>query len=181
MKRTTAALQIGAEISDPSEDADGNAGAAPTGTDQLVWPMPKAFKLTDCFGSETKHHDHRHSGLDIVAPPGSDVLAASDGVVTRAGPASGYGPNFVAINGDGGIGTSYGHMQKMTVKVGQHVKAGDKIGEEGTEGQSTGFHLHFNVFKGNYTNSDHPNVSPLKYVSLPKGVQNPDGCSAAAK
>ncbi|WP_018297586.1 M23 family metallopeptidase [Corynebacterium lubricantis] len=83
-----------------------------------------------------------HQGIDIAAPIGTPILAAMDGVVTASGPASGYG-NWIKILHDDGSTTLYGHMSSLDVAVGQAVTAGQKIAGMGSEGFSTGSHLHF--------------------------------------
>ncbi|MHA2788447.1 M23 family metallopeptidase [Corynebacterium sp. S7] len=83
-----------------------------------------------------------HQGIDIAAPIGTPILAAMDGVVTASGPASGYG-NWIKILHEDGSTTLYGHMSSLNVAVGQAVTAGQQIAGMGSEGQSTGSHLHF--------------------------------------
>ncbi|RMD47715.1 MAG: hypothetical protein D6832_05450, partial [Alphaproteobacteria bacterium] len=83
---------------------------------------------------------------------GGTVHAVAAGTVVWAGPAAGYGPNFVAIRHllpDGTPVTSYyGHMASMSVRVGQQVTLGEAIGTVGNAGHSTGPHLHFSMFLG---------------------------------
>ncbi|HNR78788.1 MAG TPA: M23 family metallopeptidase [Mesotoga infera] len=85
-----------------------------------------------------------HSGLDIAAPQGTPIFAASKGVVIAAGVNGGYG-NAVDIQHDNGYVTRYGHMSKICVYVGQRVDAGSLIGRVGSTGVSTGPHVHFEV------------------------------------
>jgi murein DD-endopeptidase MepM/ murein hydrolase activator NlpD len=85
-----------------------------------------------------------HKGLDIAAPYGSTVRAASAGVVKFADWNGGYGRLVILDHGDGTT-TRYGHNSKFLVKVGQHVEAGDPIAEVGSTGFSTGAHCHFEV------------------------------------
>jgi murein DD-endopeptidase MepM/ murein hydrolase activator NlpD len=85
-----------------------------------------------------------HKGIDIAAPYGSPIYAASDGVVIFAGPMGGYG-RLVKIQHDHGVVTAYGHMSAFATHVGQRVKAGQVIAYVGSEGHSTGPHLHFEV------------------------------------
>lgn len=85
-----------------------------------------------------------HSGLDIVAAPGTEVHASGDGIVTRAGVIGSLG-NAVYISHGSGITTRYGHLSKVTATAGQRVKRGDVIGHLGNSGRSTGHHLHYEV------------------------------------
>lgn len=85
-----------------------------------------------------------HRGIDIANDLGTPIYAVMDGKVIAAGPAQGFG-NWVVIEHDGGEVSVYGHMRYYDVKVGQRVRAGEKIAVIGNEGQSTGPHLHFEI------------------------------------
>ena len=85
-----------------------------------------------------------HSGVDIPGPVGTPIYATADGVVSRAGWASGYG-NLVQITHGSGMETRYGHMSKLLVSPNSSVKRGQIIGLMGSTGRSTGSHLHFEV------------------------------------
>ncbi|MBZ9609732.1 peptidoglycan DD-metalloendopeptidase family protein [Clostridium estertheticum] len=85
-----------------------------------------------------------HKGVDIAASFGATISAALDGSVTYAAWQDGYG-NVIKINHGGGIETTYAHCSVITVKKGEVVKGGMKIGEVGSTGNSTGPHLHFEV------------------------------------
>jgi murein DD-endopeptidase MepM/ murein hydrolase activator NlpD len=88
-----------------------------------------------------------HWGLDLAAPLGTPIYAAVDGVVLQAGPASGYGNAVYIQDADGNV-EIYGHMRYYNVKAGELVHAGDQIAKVGSEGQSTGPHLHFELHRG---------------------------------
>ena len=87
-----------------------------------------------------------HKGYDMSQACGATVHAAGPGRVTHAGSYFGYGNAVVIENGDG-IATIYGHMQwgSLRVTAGQRIRAGTAIGSEGSTGNSTGCHLHFEV------------------------------------
>ena len=85
-----------------------------------------------------------HSGVDFIAAPGSPILAAAGGTVVEATFNSQYG-NMVDINHDNGLTTRYAHMSAMKVKVGDVVLKGQRVGDLGGTGRSTGPHLHFEV------------------------------------
>ena len=96
-----------------------------------------------------------HGGVDFAAPLGTPIHAATDGVIKEAGPASGFG-NWIQVQAADGTVTVYGHMYSSGVLVqkGQTVRAGDVIGLVGSDGQSTGPHCHFEVWKNGTTKID---------------------------
>ncbi len=88
-----------------------------------------------------------HPGLDFSANIGTEIYATGDGIVTTADAVmQGYG-NHVVINHGFGYQTLYGHMSRIKVKIGQHVKRGELIGWVGSTGRSTGPHVHYEVIK----------------------------------
>jgi murein DD-endopeptidase MepM/ murein hydrolase activator NlpD len=89
-----------------------------------------------------------------------------DGVVIRAGAASGFGLAVYIQHANGDV-TVYGHMQEILVQEGQAVKAGDTIALLGNRGQSTGPHLHFEVHLGGI---DGEKIDPLPWLR-DRGVQ----------
>jgi len=135
-----------------------------------VNPLPEAM-TTSCFG---ERWGRLHAGIDLAAPDGTRIRAAGAGVVVAAGPAEGYG-NAVLIDHGNGYLTHYGHMSVVTVTVGQHVRVGDQIGNEGSTGHSTGPHLHFEVHEGSYKNP----IEPTRWMHE-HGVDIA-GCGAVAE
>lgn len=110
-----------------------------------VLPMPTGtFRVSSCFEPRWGTF---HYGVDMAAPGGTPFYAAGDGVVIEAGPMGGYG-NVIMIEHTDGTVTVYGHEQRLFVEVGEKVKAGQLIGHVGNLGQSTGYHLHFEVRTG---------------------------------
>ncbi len=91
-----------------------------------------------------------HSGLDIGAPMGSPVRAAMSGRVSSAGWDDVLG-NHVVISHHAGYRTLYGHMSVIRVKTGAYVGTGERIGDVGSTGRSTGPHVHFTVYKNGVT------------------------------
>ena len=85
-----------------------------------------------------------HKGLDLAAPTGTPVYAPSDGTVGKAEWFSSYGL-FISLEHGGAIETRYGHLSRLNVYAGQHVRKGDLIGFVGSTGRSTGPHLHYEV------------------------------------
>ncbi|MFF2450703.1 LysM peptidoglycan-binding domain-containing M23 family metallopeptidase [Neobacillus sp. NPDC058068] len=98
-----------------------------------------------------------HKGIDIAGPSNRAIKAADNGVVVSAGWGNGYG-NRVIIDHQNGFRTLYGHMSSLNVKVGQTVSKGTQIGIMGSTGDSTGVHLHFEVYKNGSL------VNPLSYL-----------------
>ncbi len=87
-----------------------------------------------------------HKGIDIARPWDYTIKAADNGVVVSAGWAGSYG-NRIIIDHQNGMRTLYAHLSQINVSVGQTVAAGQKIGVMGSTGNSTGVHLHFEVYK----------------------------------
>ncbi|MBP1992672.1 murein hydrolase activator EnvC family protein [Paenibacillus eucommiae] len=114
------------------------------------YPLAVKAPLTSDFqirvNPVTGQKNEFHKGIDLGAPKGTGILAAEDGVVIVASWWSGYG-NAVVIDHGNGAWTLYGHIRNdgTLVKQGDTVKRGQKIAEVGSTGQSTGFHLHFEV------------------------------------
>jgi murein DD-endopeptidase MepM/ murein hydrolase activator NlpD len=118
---------------------------------RFIWPEPQST-ISQGFGPSTYwfeppygRYPHFHTGIDMVEPFGSPVFAADDGVVALVGTSSsGYG-NYVVIAHAGGFDTLYGHLSSILVKAGQRVTQGTPVGLEGSTGNSTGPHLHFEL------------------------------------
>ena len=106
--------------------------------------VPTDGRLTTCY---CQRWGSMHWGLDLAAPLGTPIYAAADGVVLRAGPASGYGNAIYIQDADGNV-QIYGHMKYYSVEAGDIVSAGDQIAKVGNQGQSTGPHLHFEIHVG---------------------------------
>jgi murein DD-endopeptidase MepM/ murein hydrolase activator NlpD len=87
-----------------------------------------------------------HEGVDLVAPAGTPVHAAADGIVIGAGPNGRYG-NWIRIDHGGKLATVYGHLSAFApgIEAGTTVSRGELIGFVGSTGRSTGAHLHFEV------------------------------------
>lgn len=121
----------------------------------FCWPAPSYTKISSEFGYRIHpilNVQQYHSGLDMAAPGGSPILAASDGVVVASSYNNTMG-NYIMINHGGGLYTVYMHASALYVSAGQTVSKGQRIAAVGTTGRSTGNHLHFSVrLNGSYVN-----------------------------
>ena len=108
-----------------------------------VW----SYWLTSPFGGRADPFNKkqaRHKGVDLASRTGNKIKTMAKGKVTRAEYAGGYG-NLVEVDHGNGFKTKYAHMNKIYVKKGEHLEAGDVVGEVGSTGRSTGPHLHYEV------------------------------------
>ena len=127
----------------------------------FTWPLPGYTVASSRYGWRVHPiygTRNFHKGEDSPAPTGAAIVAAASGTVTTAGWVSGYG-NYTVINHGGGVMTAYGHQSAIYVSVGQTVSAGQTIGAVGSTGNSTGPHLHFEVYVNGATQS------PMSYFS----------------
>ena len=123
-------------------------------TNELFWPV-LSTEITSKYGKRVhpiSNKEKIHNGIDIKAVTGAAVMSSVDGTVTYAGRNGGYG-NFIEVRRKDGLTVRYAHLNKINTVIGNKVKIGDKIGEVGSTGVSTGSHLHFEVLKdGNSVN-----------------------------
>jgi len=117
-------------------------------------PLKSAYRYTSGYG---RRWGRMHYGTDFAAPHGTPIYASADGVVVHAGWASGYG-RLVKIKHEFGYETRFGHLSKIRVNVGQKVSRGERIGDMGNTGRSTGTHLHYEI----RINGDA--INPMKYL-----------------
>ncbi|MGU3438162.1 peptidoglycan DD-metalloendopeptidase family protein [Actinomycetes bacterium M1A6_2h] len=132
----------------PGRGTSSAAGGVPAGS--FSKPMKTTDgQLTSPFGSRW---GTMHKGIDLAGPIGTPIYAYADGVVSKAGPAAGFGQWIVIDHNIGGqtVSTVYGHMFPggVLVKSGDHVTAGQHIADEGNNGDTTGAHLHFEYHTG---------------------------------
>jgi murein DD-endopeptidase MepM/ murein hydrolase activator NlpD len=134
----------------------------------MVMPI-KGKSVTTAYGKRGKHWSCNknsagegvHTGADIAAPVGTTVIAMRPGKVRHVNYGSAFGTKQVAITGPDGTEDFYAHMRSR-VASGTMVKTGQKIGEVGTEGNTTGPHLHFERHKspGSWNCSNHVDPKP---------------------
>lgn len=122
-----------------------------TYTNKRYWKKPfinpMTSKITSHYGNARVFNDSLksfHSGTDFRAPTGTPITSINDGVVVIASDRY-YAGNSVVIDHGEGIYSSYSHLSKMDVKVGQFVKQKEKLGLSGATGRVTGPHLHFSI------------------------------------
>jgi len=123
------------------------------------WPVRKGW-ISSRFGERNDPFTgerEQHSGLDFAGTRGTEVLSVASGVVTWAANRTGYG-NTVEIDHGNGFRTRYAHSEKLTVKVGDHVSAGQVIALMGSTGRASAPHVHFEVMKNG------ARINPARYV-----------------
>lgn len=163
--------------------ADGSLGSnipyPETDTESIVWPLPQS-QVSSGFGYRTVPPgtsdffgtgSYFHNGLDFGSAMGTPIVAAADGIVAQSAPNNeGYGYGTVVtihhlVNGKK-MNTTYGHVRpdSLKFKVGDTVKAGQVVAGVGSEGNSTGPHLHFVVTEGIYTIQSEINRGPANNI-----------------
>lgn len=136
-----------ASLKQAEEEAKRRAG----GSGRFLWPL--TGEITQGFGCTPYPFEpydpscpgrHFHSGLDIANVSGTPVGAADNGVAYDFPSSYGYGNHVIIVHGNGWVSV-YGHLSRFAVGSGDAVHAGDVIGYEGSTGNSTGPHLHFEI------------------------------------
>lgn len=112
------------------------------GNGSFIWPTSGGYVSSQ----QGYRWSKMHKGIDIARPSNYTIKAADNGVVVSAGYDGGYG-NKVIIDHQNGYRTVYAHLASFNVRPGQTVAGGSKIGVMGRTGNSTGIHLHFEVYK----------------------------------
>ena len=121
----------------------------------FIWPCESSFGISTMYyySSGSQHHCRKingsriyHNGLDIWGS--GNIVAVADGKVLKAGADGDWGNRVIIEHADGST-TLYAHLKSVSVKAGDSVKQGKKIGVMGSTGNSTGTHLHFDWTGGN--------------------------------
>ncbi len=123
-------------------------------------PVSGTYRFTSGFGPRW---GRMHNGSDFAAAHGSPIYATADGVVSHAGWSAGYG-QMIKVRHDFGVETRYAHLSRIHVRVGQSISRGDRIGDMGNSGRSTGTHLHYEIRE-----SGKP-VNPMTYIRAARDV-----------
>ncbi|AII11209.1 hypothetical protein EP51_45020 (plasmid) [Rhodococcus opacus] len=118
---------------------------------------PPGTSIAPVSGTLTSNYGARwgttHYGLDIANDIGTPIVSVTDGTVLEAGPASGFGLWVRILQDDGTVGV-FGHINEALVTAGQKVRAGEQIATVGNRGQSTGPHLHYEVWQPDGVKAD---------------------------
>ncbi|MFD2671937.1 murein hydrolase activator EnvC family protein [Marinicrinis sediminis] len=132
---------------------------------EFGYPLDQWYPKTSNFGYRvdpiTGAKSAFHGGTDIGAPGGTTIVASASGTVIHADAWSSFG-NIVIIDHHNGYWTYYAHMSRISVKNGQVVDRGQKIGEVGTTGRSTGNHLHFEIRK----DEGRERIDPASFINF---------------
>jgi murein DD-endopeptidase MepM/ murein hydrolase activator NlpD len=120
--------------------------------DLFIWPLNGV--VTSGYGNRRDPFNPSrfqfHNGIDIRGHRGDPVRAAMAGRVSRVGWDNGFG-NYIIINHHSGYRTLYAHLSVVRTRTGAYVAQGERIGDVGSTGQSTGPHLHFTVYRNGVT------------------------------
>lgn len=117
-------------------------------------PVSSPFGLRRFFNDQPRNP---HSGIDIAAPEGTDIVLPSDGYIIDTGNYYFNGKTVFVDHGQGMI-SMFNHMSKISAKTGDELKRGDKIGEVGQTGRVTGPHLHWSL------NLNQTRVDPMLFL-----------------
>jgi murein DD-endopeptidase MepM/ murein hydrolase activator NlpD len=121
---------------------------------KFLWPVPATTRISSNFG---RRWGRPHTGIDIPAKLGKDIIAAENGIVSFSGRMSGYGRIIVLKHG-GNLSSVYAHNNENLVKKGQKVYRGQLIGKIGRSGKATGDHLHFEIRRNDKA------INPIAYI-----------------
>jgi murein DD-endopeptidase MepM/ murein hydrolase activator NlpD len=144
----------------------GPHASAATGIDFRGHRLPLAgpFTYGDPFG--VTRPGHKHQGQDLLAPQGTPIVAPRGGTITQVAYQAGGAGYYVVLSGAGeDFDYAFMHMVKgsVRVRVGQPVVTGQRLGDVGSTGASSGPHLHFEVWQGAWQAGGHP-VDPLPFL-----------------
>ncbi|MBN2079740.1 MAG: M23 family metallopeptidase [Spirochaetes bacterium] len=125
--------------------------------------VPNQGHITSLFGwrrSPFGHGRDFHTGIDIAAPPGTEIRATAPGTITSAGWSGGYGW-MIRVQHKYGFESVYGHCSRVAVSSGQTVKKGEVVGYVGQTGNATGNHCHYEIRLGNIPINPYPYMSRI--------------------
>lgn len=145
---STSVLKVGQNLFIPGARLDSYSLKMALG-ELFKCPITAKWRLTSPYGNRADPFTgvkKFHTGMDMAAPTGTPVKATLDGKVVAVSFNQVYG-NYVIVSHINGYQSLYAHLHAATVKVGQRINQGEKLGLVGSTGYSTGPHLHFTVYK----------------------------------
>ena len=147
--------------SNNSSSSSNSSSSGTTSSSGYLWPLSGYTRVSSPFGYRNcpYHGQELHGGCDVPAPSGTPIRAAKSGVVVISTYGSSYG-NYVVIAHSDGSRTMYAHQSQRAVSAGQTVSQGQTIGYVGSTGNSTGSHLHFELWLSSSSSS---RVNPVAY------------------
>ncbi len=163
---------ISAELAESDNPQDARMAAIFEGLDNLAMlniaasevplamPVRTAFRFSSGFGPR---NGRMHKGVDLAGAHGSPIYSTAEGVVSFAGQQRGFG-NIVIVDHQHGFQTYYAHMSRIAVTRGQVVARGDRLGDMGSTGHSTGNHLHYEIHKDGIA------INPMTFIKAGRNV-----------
>jgi len=129
---------------------------------------PLNTEITSGFGWRSSAFSgvgHMHTGVDFSVERRTPIVATADGVVVNAGPKGAYGNAVMILHGNG-LETLYGHLDKITVRLGEKICRGETLGFAGSTGRSTGPHLHYEVRVDGEPRDPRPYIELASFAKL---------------
>ena len=138
-----------------------------TATRRMPFAVPVTNpRFTSGFGARRDPLNGRrslHNGLDMAGPVGTPILSPGEGVVVFAGWRSGFG-RVVEVDHGFGVRTVYAHLRRWRVEKGAQIRRGDRLGDMGSSGRSTGSHLHYEIHVNGRP------VNPKRFIEAARDV-----------
>ncbi|MBN9176442.1 MAG: M23 family metallopeptidase [Microbacterium sp.] len=157
-------MMIAGQSASAAVEQHGTA-ALPAASGEWGYPLAGPYSVGRGYGYNPvegcSYCNSDHRGFDMDQPCGATIFAAGLGTVVQSGPLAGGWGNAITIDHGGGLQTRYAHLQwgSQLVQAGDAVHAGTPIGAEGSTGDSTGCHLHYEVIQ------DGVRVDPEPYMA----------------
>jgi murein DD-endopeptidase MepM/ murein hydrolase activator NlpD len=147
--------------SSAEKSSAGKSSATKSQDSSRDFSVPVSARASTPYGaSGSSWSSGKHTGVDFSARSGSAVKAVTSGTVVQAGWGGSYGNQVVLKHTDGKY-SQYGHLASLSVRPGQQISVGDRVGFSGSTGNATGPHLHFEVRTGPVYGTD---VDPVDYL-----------------
>jgi murein DD-endopeptidase MepM/ murein hydrolase activator NlpD len=164
-----AALQPALSSPAPSAAARMPQAALPTPTPQ-AWRYPLAQpRVSSLYGVRSPQRSNAHHGIDFAARRGTPVTAVADGIVAEAGADERLG-NYVRLDHGGGRQSLMAHLDRIAVRTGEHIAAGQTIGAAGATGKATGPHLHLEYWQDGHRRNPELVLAGLPAHATPRAL-----------